>query len=132
TLNVTIYANTTEIGHVESIILDVANIMTLTFTWNTTAFNLGNYTIGTVVEITSGESDPEQSSIFCEKPICITILGDIDADRDVDIYDVVKIIGVYRSQTADPNYKPNLDINGDGIINIYDVVICTSHYGQSW
>ncbi len=132
TLNVTIYANTTEIGHVESIILDVANIMTLTFTWNTTSFNLGNYTIGTVVEITSGESDPEQSSIFCEKPICITILGDIDADRDVDIYDVVKIIGVYRSQTGDPNYKPNLDINGDGIINIYDVVICTSHYGQSW
>jgi len=48
------------------------------------------------------------------------------------IYDVVKITGIYGSKCGDPQFNPNSDLDDDGEIKIYDVVMCTSHYGQSW
>ena len=42
--NVTLYANTTEIG-TKQITLTSLNSTTLTFTWDTTGFAKGNYTV---------------------------------------------------------------------------------------
>jgi len=52
--------------------------------------------------------------------------------RAVDIYNVVKITGIYGSKHRDPQFNPNSDLNDDGEIKIYDVVMCTSHYRQNW
>jgi hypothetical protein len=62
----------------------------------------------------------------------ITVPGDVDGDFNVDIIDVVKMTRIYKYEARHPDFDPNADINGDGVISILDVVICTSHYGQKW
>ncbi|MCK4314031.1 hypothetical protein KAW04_04625, partial [Candidatus Bathyarchaeota archaeon] len=61
--------------------------------------------------------------------VTIVYPGDVDADKDIDIYDVVKITGIYRSKYGDPQFKPNSDLDCNGEIQIYDVVMCTGNYG---
>jgi hypothetical protein len=53
----------------------------------------------------------------------------VDGDKDVDIYDIVKIASVYGVKIGEPRYIANCDINNDGKIDIYDAVIATSRYG---
>ena len=59
--------------------------------------------------------------------------GDVNHDLKIDIYDVVRITGIYRSQQGDPNWNCHSDIAEPyGIINIYDVVTCTKDYGKEY
>ncbi|MDI6905851.1 MAG: hypothetical protein QMD13_10330, partial [Candidatus Bathyarchaeia archaeon] len=53
-----------------------------------------------------------------------------DSYKDVDLYDVVAICVAYCSKKGDPDYNPNLDINCNGHIGLYDVVIACTHYGE--
>lgn len=130
--NVTVYANTTIVATLTNLTLSSGNSTTLILTWDTTDCDYDNYTISTYASPVPGEVDTSDNTLFADKEICVTIPGDVDGDFDVDIYDVVKITGVYWSELGDPEYKPNSDINGDGIIDIYDVIICTSHYGETY
>ena len=58
-------------------------------------------------------------------------LADINHDLKIDIYDVVRITGIYNSEQGDPNWNCHSDIAEPyGIINIYDVVTCTGQYGK--
>lgn len=128
--NITLYANTTII---DTLNISVAsrNSRSITFIWNTTSWAKGNYTIRAYAPPVTGETDVSDNTLESDW-MFVTIPGDVDGDRDVDIYDVVKITGIYWSQIGDSNYKPNSDIDGNGIIDIYDVVKCTSHYWQNW
>lgn len=128
--NLTLNATTTIISTLTNITLTSGNSTTISFTWNTTSVVYDNYTISCHIPPIQSET-VTANNILVDGWIFVSILGDVDGDLDVDIFDVVKITGVYRSERSDPEYKPNSDINGDGIIDIYDVVICTSHYGQS-
>ena len=64
--------------------------------------------------------------------VFVTIAGDVDGDRDVDIFDLVMMAGVYGISRPDPGYNPNCDIDGDGNIGIFDLVIMAGNYGESW
>lgn len=55
--------------------------------------------------------------------------GDVDGNRKVDIYDVVRINGGYGSRCGDIRYYPDIDLTDDCKIDIYDVVIATNNYG---
>jgi len=129
TFNVTTYANTTEI-ETKEITLSNGNSTIIEFIWNTTGWAKGNYTISAYAWPPLGETDLADNTLFADKEVCVTIPGDVDGDRDVDIYDVVKITGIYGSKRGDPQFNPNSDLDDDGEIKIYDVVRCTSHYGE--
>jgi len=59
--------------------------------------------------------------------------GDVNHDLKINIYDVVRITGVYGSQQGDPNWNCHSDIAEPyGIINIYDVVTCTKDYRKEY
>jgi hypothetical protein len=60
------------------------------------------------------------------------LVGDVDGDFDVDIFDVVRITSIYGLTQDDTDFKTESDLDGDGAITILDVVICTSHYGQKY
>ena len=128
--NVTLYANLTEIA-IQTATLSIKNSTIITFTWNTTGWAKGNYTISAYITPIPGETDLSDNN-STDSWVFVTIPGDVDGDRDVDIYDVVKITGIYGSKRGDPQFNPNSDLDGDGEIKIYDVVICTSHYRQEW
>jgi hypothetical protein len=129
TFNVTVYANTTAI-QTETLTLTSGSSTTIPFTWNTTGFAKGNYTISAYAEPVSGETDTAHNTCT-DGAVTVTVPGDVDGDFDVDILDVVKITSIYAAKLGDPPFKPNSDIDGDGTITILDVVICTSHYAQT-
>lgn len=88
-----------------------------------------NYTVRVEVSPVPGEEDIEDNT-FVDGWIIITIPGDVDADKDVDLYDVVKICSVYGSKKGDLGYDPYFDVNGDEKIDLYDVVIACACYGE--
>ena len=47
-------------------------------------------------------------------------------------YDIVMMAGAYDSQKGQPRYVPNCDIDGDGDIDIYDIVIAAGNYEENW
>jgi nitrous oxidase accessory protein len=59
------------------------------------------------------------------------LLGDINDDRTVDIFDAILLAGSYNSVPGSPNWKPNADINGDNIVDIYDAIILANNYGKT-
>ncbi len=61
------------------------------------------------------------------------ILGDINHDAKVDIYDIVLAAGAYGSTPSDPNWNPHCDIAEPyRIIDIFDIVMIAGNYGKSW
>lgn len=130
TFNVTAYANTTSIGS-QNVTLSSGASTTLTFTWNTSDFVKGNYTIKAYAWHVSGETHTIDNTLI-DGIVAVTIPSDVDGDFDVDLYDIVAICAAYGSNPPGPPYTPNKDINDDGIINIYDVVLACTHYGQKY
>ncbi|MCW3985022.1 MAG: hypothetical protein NWE91_01215 [Candidatus Bathyarchaeota archaeon] len=130
-LNVTVYANTTIIHTFENIMLTSRNYTAITFTWNTTGFVRGNYTLSAVADTVPGETETADNT-FTDDIITVTIPGDVDGDRDVDIFDIVLMAGIYGTTEEDPQFIANCDIDGDGDIDIYDIVAAAGNYGESW
>jgi len=58
--------------------------------------------------------------------------GDVDGDHDVDIFDIVRMAGVYGVTYPDQRYDRQCDMDLDGDIDIYDIVAAAGHYGESW
>jgi len=130
TFNVTIKANSTTIK-TQTVTLTNRNSTTINLTWNTTGWDKGNYTITAKATPIPGETDTADNT-FIDGWVVITLPGDVDGDRDVDIYDIVRMAGIYGTTEEDPQYDPNCDIDGDGDIDIYDIVAAAGNYGESW
>ena len=129
--NTTVYANSTPL-QTTTVNLAAGETRAIAFLFNTESFAKGNYTITVVASPIPDETDTADNT-FVGSWAFITIPGDANADRRVDIFDLVRISNLYEiSQTQTPLYKPNCDINGDGNIDIYDLTITASHYGEEW
>jgi hypothetical protein len=59
----------------------------------------------------------------------ISVLGDVDGDNDVDIFDLVKIASKYGCDSEDPRFDPDCDVDCDCDIDIYDIVLAAGNYG---
>jgi len=129
TFNLTTYANTTII-QTNVATLTIAESATISFLWNATDATKGNYRISTYIWPIPGENDTSDNN-FMDGWICVTIIGDVDGDFDVDIFDVVLISNAYQSQSGEPQYVPNCDIDGDGDVDIFDVVASAMNYGEA-
>ncbi|MFQ6068230.1 MAG: CARDB domain-containing protein, partial [Candidatus Bathyarchaeia archaeon] len=128
--NVTLYANETIIEQ-QTINLTNGTSTTVTFTWNTTGFVFGNYTVWAYAEPVEGETETADNT-FVDGWVFVTISGDVDGDRDVDIFDIVRMASAYNSQEGDPKYDPNCDIDGDGDVDIFDIVAAAGNYNKNW
>jgi outer membrane protein assembly factor BamB len=140
--NVTFYANETIIGTLENKILTSGDFTTLTFTWNTTGFAKGNYTISAYAWPIPGEIDTADNTYIFDGVVTIAIVGDVNADGIVDIQDIYLIALAYGAVRTNSEYwhpipcetcphSPNLDINCDGIIDISDIYTASLHYGET-
>jgi hypothetical protein len=128
--DVTVYANNTVIG-AQPVNLNPAEVKILAFSWNTTGFAKGNYWINATIAVVPFETDTADN-VSVYGWTYLTMVGDIDGDRDVDIFDIVKMAGVYGIRWPDPRYNPNADVDGDGDIDIFDIVAAAANYGKSW
>jgi len=126
TVNVTVYVNTSIITQTVNLTIGTTII---TFTLNTTGWTKGNYTINAYAWPVPGETQTKDNTFTYEGFIKITVPGDTDGDRDIDIYDIVRLASIYGAKKGEARFNPNCDIDGNDVINIYDVVIATSRYG---
>jgi len=128
-VHVTCCANTTLVGSDLIEILLVAESETIVFTWDTTFGSKGNFTIRGYASPVPGEIDGTDNLL--SGWILVTIPGDVDGDKTVDIFDIVKMAGAYGTIQGDTEYDANCDIDGDGDIDIFDIVIAAGHYGDN-
>ena len=144
TFNVTVYADTTALGNQETDSLSNGTFALLNFTWSTTGFAYGNYTISAYAGPVQGEADQTNFTISGNWVI-VSMVGDLTGpngwpDGKVDIRDVNLVGKAYGSfgpnyyyQGSPPslNWNPNADINNDGKVDIKDIHIVAIRYGQT-
>lgn len=130
TFIVTLYVNATIIT-LENINLMSKQSTTIASIWNTTDFAKGNYILRAYASPVTNETDTSDNELI-DGLVYVTIPGDVDADRDVDIFDIVLMAYSYSSEKGDPLYQPNYDMNSDEKIDIFDIVIAATNYGKNW
>jgi parallel beta-helix repeat protein len=125
-VNITLYINTTAITKTLNLTLGTT---TITFTINTTDWTKGNYIINAYAQPIPDENNTEDNTLTYNGKIIITVPGDVDGNREINIYDIVRLASAYGAKIGELRYVPNADIDDNGEISIYDVVIATSRYG---
>jgi parallel beta-helix repeat protein len=130
TFNLTVYANETAIQTIRNIVLASRNSTTITFTWNTTGFAKGNYTIWAYAWPVTGENDTSDNTL-ADGWVVVTISGDIDGNFLVDGSDLGLLGFAWYSKPGDPNWNPNADLNNDGLVDGGDLGILGFYWFQT-
>ncbi len=117
-----------------SFTLDTGNTTTISFTWNTTDFVKGNYTVCVYAWPVSYETDTNDN-VFDVGPVTLTIAGDVTSaagppDGKVDMRDIGVICGKFGTTPSSSGWNPNIDINNDGVVNMRDIGIACSNFGK--
>jgi hypothetical protein len=60
----------------------------------------------------------------------VILIGDINGDSIVDIFDAVILSKASGSRPGDPNWNEKCDLNNDGIIDIFDAVMLAANAGK--
>jgi len=139
TFNTTSYINTTAI-QTQSATLGSGYSSKLIFTWNTTGFVKGNYTINAYAWPVPGETDTADNT-FTDGFVIVAMVGDITGpdgypDGKCDIRDVALVASKFGVNYPDPRYNPNCDLTGptqglaDGKIDIRDVAVVAKNFGK--
>lgn len=140
TFNTTAYANATAVAkrviQTQTVTLTSGSSVRINFTWNTSGFAKGNYTISGYATPVPGETNIADNNLT-DGWVIVAMPGDITGvkpgvpDGRVDIFDLIYLATSYGTIKGQSNYKPNADINDDGAIDIYDLIIIGLHYGQT-
>jgi hypothetical protein len=130
TLNMTLYANETAIGDIQNISLNSENL-TIYFTWNTTGFEYGNYTLSAYAWPVPGETDTADNN-FTYGLVSVTIMGDIDGNGWVNVLDAIDLSNSFGKSIGQAGFNPNADFDDNGIVNILDAITLANHYNQHY
>ncbi len=146
TFNVTIHLNANSIAS-RSVTIESGIGITITFTWDTTGFAKGNYTISANATMLPDETNTTDNT-FIDGWIIVAMMGDITGgtpnvwdfipDGKVNIKDIAVVANLFGVIYPDPRYEPNCDLTGptigvpDGKINIRDIALVASHYGETY
>lgn len=61
----------------------------------------------------------------------IKLLGDLNNNGIVDIFDVVAVAVAFGAEPRDPNWNPVADLNNDDVVDIFDVVTVATNFGKT-
>jgi len=142
-VNIAISANQTIIGEINSVALSSRNFTIIPFTWDTTGFAKGNYTISAYAEPALGETDTSDNN-FTGGWVIVSIAGDLTGgtsnpwdfvpDGKVDGKDITIVALCFGSAPGCPPpyvWNPNSEVNGDGKVDGKDIATVALHYGQA-
>ena len=131
TFDVTLYYETTPIATQTIHDLPVGNTAELIFTWVTTGLPpCANYTLNAEAETVPYEMDLADNT-YTDDKIQIKLMGDVNGDCIVDLYDLTAVALAFSSSPGDPNWNPETDLNEDGTIDIFDIVTIVVNYGRT-
>jgi hypothetical protein len=139
--NVTIYANTTIVATTIDIALSSGNSTTITFTWNTTGFAKGNYTLSAYAWPVPGETDTADNN-FAGRWVIVSMVGDLTGTGNAwdfvpdgvvdgsDLSIVAKCYGSWPEAQPPMIWNANCDVNNDGVVDGSDLAIIAKHFGE--
>jgi hypothetical protein len=131
TSNVTVYANTTATATPINVTLPSGNSMTITFTWNTTGFAKGNYTISAVADTVQGETNTTNNT-YTDGLVLVTIIGDVDGNGNVNVLDAIDVSNSFGKSTGQAGFNANADFDDNDVINILDAITLANNFGQHY
>jgi hypothetical protein len=107
---------------------------TITFTWNTTGFAKGNYTLWAYAWPVQGETDTADNTLSGGWVI-VAMVGDLTSpngwpDGKVDARDIALVCKYFGWMPYKPRYNPNTDINNDGKTDAKDIGIVCKQFGK--
>lgn len=130
-LNASVLVNGTLVNSTQ-VMVPAGGSATFVVHWDTTGQALGNYTVTLFVEPVEDEANTTDNFLQCEMMVCVSLPGDVDADHDVDVFDIVRLAQAYGTLEGHPLHARDCDINGNGYIDIFDIVIAAGNYGRHW
>ena len=105
---------------------------TISVIWNTSGFPpCYNATLNAYVVPVPYETNLEDNT-FTDGIISITLIGDVNGDGIINIYDVIQAGNAFGTYLGEPEYDERADINHDGTIDIYDLILIGLHFGESY
>jgi len=128
--NTTAYASATIIAS-ENVTLPAGNSTTVMFTWNTTGFAYGNYTISAYAWPVPGETYTADNN-FTYGLVSVTIMGDVDGNCNVNVLDAIDLSTSFGKGIGQAGFNPNADFDDNGIVNILDAITLANHYNQHY
>jgi parallel beta-helix repeat protein len=131
--SVVTYANGVPIVQADMII-PVRISTTPSLVWDTTSLTkYVNYTITAYAALVAEEVETSDNA-GTDGWVIVTIQGDVNADRIVDIFDLVKVALVFGVSVPEPVVwpLPDEDVNGDGFYDIFDLVVVALNFGASY
>jgi len=131
TFDVKAYYDSELIGIVTINDLAPGENITTTFNWDTKNVTpCYNYTIS--AEATPVPYETNLTDNFLEDgKVKIKIMGDINGDGVVDLYDAVELADAAGSWFGHPRWNPNADFNLDKFIDVFDAVILSRNSGKT-
>ena len=130
TTKLTVYLNTTVLATITNLVLAPSSQVNMNFTWQTTAGARGTYIIRAAVDPVSGEVDTGDNTRNASQTVKVTIIGDVNGDGSVDIYDAIVLANAFNSAPSSSTWNGNADINSDNAIDIYDAILLANNFGK--
>jgi len=125
------YVNTTLIGS-EVVGLHGGESTVIVFSWNTSNFAFGPYTISANASAVPTELPINLvDNTYIDGTVLVTIICDINGDGAVDRYDAGIFAGAFGTSIGHPDYDPRCDFNNDESIDRYDGGILSQNYGRT-
>ncbi|MEA2090718.1 MAG: CARDB domain-containing protein [Thermoproteota archaeon] len=129
TFNVTLYYNSNIVGTETLVDLVAGAGVNLTFTWNTTGLDPGNYTIKAVASTVPEEIDISDNT-YVDGVMKIKIDGDVNGDGIVNLFDLTIMADAFGCHPGDLCWNLQADLKRDNIINLFDLVIAGVNFGN--
>jgi hypothetical protein len=131
TFNVTVYFDDTLIGTITVTDLGSKENTTITINWNTEGVPACHtYTIRAEAASVPYEIDLT-NNFFTDGSVRIRILGDLNGDGIVDMYDTLQSSNAFGSYLGHPRWDPWADLNGDDEVDIYDEILLAANFGRT-
>jgi len=126
-------ANSTVIGEA-SVVIAAGASQIVNITWNARSMARGSYRIAGDASVAPGETNLGNNVAFDPVPFLILLGGDVNGDCRVNILDLVTVSAVYGSSIghlSTPTWNPLADLNNDGRIDMADLSLFGTVFGQS-
>jgi PKD repeat protein len=131
TVTLELYNMTKGLIGTQTFTLDVGEIKTLTFAWNTANVTpCRNHTITAKATI---DFDSDLTDNIMESPtkVKVSMLGDIDGDGKIDMKDVARLAIAFGSYPGHPKWDRFADINMDLRVDLRDIAIVARRFGKT-
>ena len=95
--------------------------------------NAGRYSLKATVDSDNAVSeDNELNNDKTKNDFVVTVMGDINGDKKVNILDGVKLSLAYTGTPGSTQWNDAVDLNHDNAVNLNDAIRISIHWGETW